>query len=42
MPINHFMGGVIFAVAVIAVMVYIDPLISARMWCAITQSERCF
>jgi len=39
---REFVLGMLFALAIIGWMVYVDPLISAHVWCAVSQSERCF
>jgi len=36
-----FVLGMLTAILAIAIAVGLDPLISAHLWCAITQSERC-
>jgi hypothetical protein len=37
-----FALGMLTAIFLVAIAVGINPMISAELWCAITQNERCF
>ncbi len=38
---KSFALGIAFALAIVGFMVYVDPMISAHVYCAVTQNERC-
>jgi hypothetical protein len=37
-----FAAGMLTVTILIAIATGMDPLIGAKIWCAVTQSERCF